>query len=285
MYKEENIAKYTQEEKISVCYTPCGPTFRKSVIEKLNNYYFDNDNIYYCILTDKKDDFKNIKRKNLIVNELKDFYADYPELEENEYFLESESKEDYAQKCLNGYLFPFSTMRFNLIQSKLVGVSNVSMICTDTSINFNDLNKLDFSKKNILYNALSQWEDKIQEYDNLSSQMFHCYLGVKEVVRILKEKYGLEIDNTFTVFDEAARLYILEDLNKLDEFFIVWNGVIAELYKYKMINYFKGSYVVHDEYILGLICNALKITHPKNINNHIRLFNVNHNAKEERFWS
>jgi hypothetical protein len=276
---------YTQEEKISVCYTPCGPTFRKSAVDKLKNYYFDNDNIYYCILTDKKDDFKNIKRKNLIVNELKDFYVDYPELEENEYFLKSKSKKDYAQKCLNGYKFPFSTMRFNLIQSKLLGVSNVSMICTDTSINFNHLNVLDFSEKNILYNAVTQWDDKIEGYDKLSSQMIHYNLGVKEVVRILKEKYGLEVDNTFRVFDAAARLYVLEDLNKLEEFFTVWNGVIAELYKSKMINNFIGSYVINDEYILGPICNALKIVHPEIIDRHVALFNVKHNAKEERFWS
>lgn len=276
---------YNREEKISVCYTPCGPTFRKSAIDKLKNYYFDHENVYYCILTDKKDDFKGIKRKNLIVNELKDFYLDYPELEQYEYFLESKSKEDYADKCLKGYKFPFSTMRFNLLQSKEVGVTNVSMICTDTSINFEHLNTLDFSNKNILYNAVTQWDDKIEGYDTLHSQMFHYVTGVKEIARILKEDYGLEVDNTFRVFDAAARLYVLEDLDKLNQFFTVWNNIILELYRSNTIRHFIGSYVINDEYILGPICNALKITHPEIIDNHIGLFKVLHNAKEERFWS
>jgi hypothetical protein len=277
---------YTQQEKLSICYTCCGPTYRKTAYEKLQNYYFDNDNLHYFILTDQKDYFKGINRKNLVVNELKDFYKEYPELEQYESFLESDSKEDYAKKFVEiNYKFPFSTMRFHLEQSRLAGICNVSMIGTDSHFDFDHLNSLDLSIKNTLYNALTQWDDKIEGYDPNYSQMIHHHRGVNEVVRLLKENYGLDVDNTFRVFDAAARLYVFENLDKLEQFFTIWNEIVLDLHRTRMIQNFLGSYAINDEYILGPICNALKIVPPKVIDNHVRLFTVNHNPIEERFWA
>jgi len=72
----QEIKHMDLNEKIAICFTCCGPTYRQTAYEKLENYYFDNDNIYYCILTDDRNYFNGLKRKNLIVNELKDFYED-----------------------------------------------------------------------------------------------------------------------------------------------------------------------------------------------------------------
>lgn len=33
-------------EKILICHTPCGPTYRESTVDKLTNYYFDHPNLY-----------------------------------------------------------------------------------------------------------------------------------------------------------------------------------------------------------------------------------------------
>ena len=60
--------KYHMEEKIAICYTCCGPTYRKTAKEKLINLHEDNPNIYYFIITDDKNYFKDIQRKNLVVN-------------------------------------------------------------------------------------------------------------------------------------------------------------------------------------------------------------------------
>jgi hypothetical protein len=159
------------------------------------------------------------------------------------------------------------------------------MIGTDSHFNFDHLNSLDLSVKDTLYNAVTQWDDKIEGYDPKYSQMIHHHRGVNEVVRLLKENYGLTVDNTFRVFDAAARLYVFENLDKLEQFFTIWNEIVLDLHRTRMIQNFLGSYAINDEYILGPICNALKIVPPKVIDNHVRLFTVNHNPTEERFWA
>ena len=126
------------KEKIAICYTCCGPTYRKSAYDKIKNYYFDHEDIYYCILTDDKQYFKDLDRKNLIVNELEDFRAEFPKLKDKEFFLQSSDKNDYAKKWVDqGYLFPFSTYRFNVLQAIKLNIKNVALLCTDAAINFN----------------------------------------------------------------------------------------------------------------------------------------------------
>ena len=115
------------QEPLVIGYTCCGPTYRKSVYDKIKDYYFDDDNLYYCILTDDKSYFSDLTRKNLIVNELKDFYSEFPDLEKNEYFLESTNEQEYADNFIQtNYLFPFSripqsffikTIYLNLLKS------------------------------------------------------------------------------------------------------------------------------------------------------------------------
>jgi len=270
------------EEKIAVCYTCCGPTYRESAKRQLINKYFDDDNIYYCILTDDKSYFDGIKIKNLVVNELKDFYKDFPDLEKNEAFLESNSKEDYAIKFVdNNYLFPFSTYRFNLLQAANLGISNIALLCTDTYINFkpepewesgsnwgfkNDI----FKNKNSIYNAVSRWSLPITEHN----------IGL--ISDILKKDFNLTTDDTVTIVDAAARLFIFENTKQVTEFFNLWNGVIEKLYSTKKISAFKGSYVIHDEYILAPLYNIFKFTISPDI---FRIFTVKHDQTNERFWA
>jgi hypothetical protein len=270
------------EEKIAVCYTCCGPTYRESAKRQLINKYFDDDNIYYCILTDDKSYFDGIKIKNLVVNELKDFYKDFPDLEKNEAFLESNSKEDYAIKFVdNNYLFPFSTYRFNLLQAANLGISNIALLCTDTYINFkpepewesgsnwgfkNDI----FKNKNSIYNAVSRWSLPITEHN----------MGL--ISDILKKDFNLTTDDTVTIVDAAARLFIFENTKQVTEFFNLWNGVIEKLYSTKKISAFKGSYVIHDEYILAPLYNIFKFTISPDI---FRIFTVKHDQTNERFWA
>lgn len=268
------------EEKIAVCYTCCGPTYRESAKRQLINKYFDDDNIYYCILTDDKSYFDDVKIKNLVVNELKDFYKDFPDLEKNEAFLESNSKEDYAIKFVNNnYLFPFSTYRFNLLQAANLGISNVALLCTDTYINFkpepesgsNWGFKNDFFKnKNLIHNAVSRWPSSITENN----------MGL--ISDILKKDFNIIPDDTVTIVDAAARLFIFENLIQVIKFFNLWNSVIEELYLNKKISIFKGSYVINDEYILAPLYNIFKFTIFPDTS---RMFTVNHDQANERFWA
>jgi hypothetical protein len=263
-------------EQMVVAYTCCGPTYRKSAYDKIKNYYFDDDNIYYCILTDDKSYFSDLKRKNLIVNELKDFYSEYPNLEKNEFFLESKNKKDYAQKFITlNYRFPFSTYRFNILQSIKLGIKNVVLLCTDTVIDFNYFNNELFKTKNLIYNAVSLWWENINNNDNKVG-----YTNMKIISDFLK-KYNYVYSEKILVLDEAARLFIPESLENLTTFFNIWNEVIEFLYNSGNYKEYFGSYVIHDEYILAVIYDFLKMNISHNSG---RIFEIKHNQKIERFW-
>jgi hypothetical protein len=258
-------------EKIAICYTCCGPTYRKTALDKLNNLYIDHPNLYYFIITDDKSYFNEVTRKNFIINELKDFYPEFPELEVYESFLESTSVEDYAEKFIKqNYKFPFSTNRFHFKQAKEFGIHNIAMLGTDTNLNLSILNNF-FESKNILYNAISRW------YKNISEE------SMMHIVDILKEKYNLSVENNIMVFDAAAKFFLFDNIEKMDQFFNIWNDIMFILYKENKIKYFNGWYAVNDEYILAPIYNALGIKGPDHDNYH-DLFVVKHNPVEERFW-
>jgi hypothetical protein len=259
-------------EKIAICYTCCGPTYRKTALEKLKNLHIDNLNLYYFIITDDKSYFEGVTRQNLIVNELKDFYIEYPELEKYESFLESTSVEDYAKKFIDqDYKFPFSTNRFHFKQAEKFGIHNIAMLGTDTDINLNVANIV-LSHKNILYNSISRWPKNISE-----NNMMH-------IVNILKEKYNLNVDNEVMVFDAAAKLFLFQNVEKMNQFFEIWNDIMFTLYKEdKIKKYFPGWYAINDEYILAPIYNALGFKPPLT-DNYQNLFNPKHNPSEERFW-
>ena len=71
-------------EKIAISYLSCGQTFREITLYQLEHNCIDDDNIYYLILTDDKEYFNQCTRKNLVVNEISEYYKDYPEIEKNE---------------------------------------------------------------------------------------------------------------------------------------------------------------------------------------------------------
>ena len=260
-------------EKLAICYTCCGPTYRKTALEKFNDSYFDDPNLYYFVLTDDKSYFKNVQRKNFVVNELKDFYTDYPELEQYEPFLESIDAQDYAKKFLEqGYKFPFSTTRFHLLQAKEHNVCNIAMLGTDSDVNFNILNQEHLTDKDIIYNMVTQWHVSADD------------VKMKVVVDLLKEKYGLITNQQINVFDEAARLYVFSNLTKMDEFFTIWNNVVFDLYREGKMDCFRGWYAMNDEYLLGAIYDVIGIQNPKDININPQILTVNHNPQVERFW-
>lgn len=258
-------------EKLAICYTCCGPTYRKTALEKLNNLHVDHPNLYYFVITDDKSYFKNITRQNFIINELKDFYPEYPELEIYEPFLESISVDDYAEKFIKqNYKFPFSTNRFHFKQAREYNIHNIAMLGTDTDLNLSIVNNF-LNPKNTLYNAISRW------YKNISEE------SMMHVVNILKEKYNLHVNDEVMVFDAAAKFFIFDSVEKMDQFFSIWNDVMFTLYRENKIKDFGGWYAVNDEYILAPIYDALHIDGPRD-DNYVRLFDVKHNPAEERFW-
>lgn len=260
------------KEKIVIGYTASGASYVASIVDKLKNHYFDDENIYYCIVTDDRRAFDGIQRKNLIVNELSDFYKDFPEIEKNEYFLKSKDEIEYGKKFIEErYLFPFSTMRFNLWQAIQLGITNVFFLCTDTCIDFEQFNDSFFDIKPAMYNAVSEWDESINER------------GMQYVAPILKETWNYHPDDVVRVLDAAGRFYVGSSLKEALEFFNVWTGVMKQLYANGDIRHFRSSYVINDEYILAPIYNVFGLN-KRHEHSTSRIFIVNHEPERERFW-
>lgn len=260
-------------EKIAICYSCSGESYRESALSRITEDYFDDDNIFYFIITDKKSYFKDVNRKNLVVNELRDFYEEFPHLEKYEALIESEDKNDYAKKFIeNNYLYSFSLMRFHLFQASKLGIHNVFMMCTDTKINFITLDlRQDALNKNTIYNAVSEW----------NSDDSHFQIAI--IAKILKEKYNYIVENPIRVLDAAGRFFCLDSTETCKKLFEVWNDVIVYLYENDMMKHFAGHYVYNDEYLLAPIYQMFELNKMHSHAGH-GFFIVNHNYIHERFW-
>ena len=257
-------------DKIAICYTCCGPTYRKTSRDKLINLHEDNEDIFYFVITEDVDYFKDIQRKNLIVKNLKDFYDEYPHIDKYEPYLESSSEDDYAKKFIEtNYRFPFSVNRFNLLLAEKYGIKNIALLGTDTDI-FIDVYKTLKPKPNTIYNTVSRW------YETIDNQ------NMMIVVEALKSKFNLNVSNKVMAFDAAGKLFCFSSTDYMIKFFEIWDYIIKYIYDTNNMHLFQGSYAVNNEFILAPIYNALSMVGPEHdVSN---LFHAKHDPEKERFW-
>ena len=248
-------------EKIAIGYLSCGQTFREITLYQLEHNCIDDDNIYYLILTDDKEYFNQCTRKNLVVNEISEYYKDYPEIEKNEDIVITNNASEYYDKLLNREnKFSFSLYRFHLLQAQKLGITNVGMMCVDSCFNFKAMISHDavsstfehlFSVKSSLYNAVAVYETTKNHNKQLAL-----------IWDVLKQKYNYETDQEITPTpDAAARFFVFESEEQMMRLFTIWNEVIAYLYETGIIKLFEGSRVVNDEFILSPIYNMAGIKH------------------------
>lgn len=265
------------DEKIAICYTCCGPTYRKSVLKLLKNYYPENKNLFYCIITDNKEFFQELNIKNLIINEVKDFYKEFPLSEKYEPIISVDSPLEYSKIFMEkDYKFPYSIMRYHLKQIENLDILNVAFLSTDTVFDLeNYITHKDIiqKEKNTIYNTVSIW---IESNKNT--------LG-KVIDNRLKEDFNINLgDEEFFVYDEAGRFINFKDSKTQIELFNIWNDLIFALYKNNEIGSFKGWYVIHDEVLLGALYKILKINKPLNESVSGKILKTNHIPEIERFW-
>jgi len=257
------------DDKIAICYTFCGPTYRKTAIEKLINLHKDDENIFYFVITEDKKYFEGIKRNNLFVYELNEFYDEYPHIKKYEYFLESTDKDDYARKFLEQrYRFPFSTNRLHLLLAEKHNITNVAMLGTDTDLSIEIYKNIN-EKDNRLYNSVGRWYKKTDEKN------------MTFIVDILNNEYNLSVEEEIMIFDAAGKLFCFENVEFMRNFLNIWDEIMVKLYDGDLIKHYQGSYAVNNEYILAPIYNAIGIKPGKTYGG---LFTAKHNPKEERFW-
>ena len=249
-------------EKVAIGYVCSGETFREITLYQLEYNCIDDENIYYLILTDNKEYFNQCTRKNLIVNELQEFYSAYPEIEPYEKFytgLTAEEHYNYITQNLGaGSKFSFSIYRFHLIQAQRLGITNVAMMCVDSCFSFKKMIEMDvlsktfnnmFTNKNKLYNAVAVY----------GTTKTHCS-QLELTWKILKEKYNYETtDEIVFTPDAAARLFIFENEEQMMKLFTIWNKTVVHLYETKQIGLYEGSRVINDEFILGPIYHMVGI--------------------------
>ena len=225
------------------------------------NVDIDND-LDKDLLTDNKEYFNQCTRKNLIVNELQDFYSEYPEIEPYEKFYTGMTAEEhYNYITMNlgaGSKFSFSVYRFNLIQAQRLGITNVAMMCVDSCFSFKRMVEMNvlgktfnhmFSCKNKLYNAVAIY----------GTTKNHCS-QLELTWKTLKEKYNYETtDEIVPTPDAAARLFIFESEEQMMKLFTIWNEMVVHLYETKQIGLYEGSRVINDEFLLGPIYHMVGI--------------------------
>ena len=262
-----------QQEKIAICQFCSGETFRESALDKLNNFYKDNDNYYYFILTDDKSYFKDVKRKNFFINEVKDFFQDYPLLEKNEPLIYAKDKNEYAKIFVEtDYRCSFSLMRLHLLQALKHDITNVAMVCTDTCFLTENLDGIP-NDKDRTYNAISEWDE----------DSYNESYGLDLISNFLKEYYNFNVEKKVRILDAAGRFFRFSSKEKMLDFFNVWNHAIEYLYENNLMDRFIGCYNKNDEYILAPIYQYfglnLQYEHAT-----FKLFKVEHDVGKERFW-
>lgn len=260
-------------EKLAICYVSCGPTYRESLLKKLNEKYFDHENLYYFILTDDKSYFKDLPFTNLCVKELKDYYEEFPEIRQFEYLIEAKSKTEYATQFVKtNYVFPFSIMRFLLLDAYRAEIKNILLIVSDTWVDFNKLTDQYFIEKNRMFNAVSEWDEYIW-----TNNMHH-------IAKRLQTNHNLIPDKVVRILDACARLFVFKDLETAKNLFDIWHDVMMFLYKADLIKHYKSSYANNDEFILAPIYNVLKLNLSHQHSGY-SIFSVNHDPVQERFWN
>lgn len=259
-------------EKLAICYISCGPTYRQSLIKKLQERYFDHENLYYFILTDDKSFFKDLKFTNLCVKDLAEYYEEFPEIAEYENLIYSDNAEDYATQFLNtNYRFPFSITRFLLLDAYRANIKNVLIIVSDTIVKLENLNDSSFEKKSRTYNAVSEWDEYI--WNN----------NMEIIAKFLEKNHGLICDKVVRVLDACARLFVFEKEEDAKKLFDIWHDTIMYIYKNNLLRLYQGSYANNDEFILAPIYNVLNLNKEHNQAS-FPYFEVNHEPHKDRYW-
>lgn len=259
-------------EKLAICYISCGPTYRESLLKLLKEKYTDNENLFYFILTDNKKYFDELKFTNLSVKELKDYYEEFPEIAQFETLIETEDKNIYADTFMKtNYRFPFSIMRFLLLDAYRANIKNILLIVTDTHIKLERITDEHFKEKNIIRNAVSEWDAYIWNNE------------MAIIANLLEKNHNLICDQFVRVLDACARLFVFESPDDAKKLFDIWHEILIYIYRNNLMRLYQGSYANNDEFILAPIYNVLGLNKLKQHSGN-DFFEVNHNPIKERFW-
>jgi len=256
------------ENKIAVCYTCTTRILREITLWQLTNKWFDNDNVYYFIITDDKSTFENCDRKNLTVNTVDEFEV-HP-----------------IEQLNSGHPHSFSLMRFHLQQIKPYNITSFGLFCCDTIIR--EGHYFDSSTFSKVINGISSTpyltfvhcgvgeigaQTGIIRHSDVNEDYQQTYL---DSLKFLKSAYNWEPKTEYIlIFDGAARFFNFKETNEVDLFFEIWDYLIHEHYKdLELIK--KGGNIVNDEYILSPLYDMMGLKWDNNSTNNYLPFESHH---------
>lgn len=257
----------------------CGPTYRQSALDKLNNLYYSDPKIHYFIITDDKNFFNTCKIKNLTVNSLEELQGD-PELENYEFYLKSNSSEDYSQKFNNTkYKYPFFSNRFHFLQVlkyKKCKINLVFHACTDAYIDMPTfiLNESKITEETDTIGCIVGQEDAHVSQD--PRMIFFSEL--------LNSTFSLQTRNKVTKYDGAARFFMFSSHVKMSYFFEIYNEIIKLTFLSNNIEHLWCPYAHTDVPVLATVANSIGLYRFSDHNLSSRLMKVKHVPTIERFF-
>lgn len=255
-----------------------GPTFRSrllfNILNNLDSYLlFD-----ILILTDIKEDFKQLEQySNIKIELIDEFRKDYSwSIEYEPLPLKTQNEEEYAKFIINNnYKLPSGLFRFALkyLEYKAIFFLNCDIVCTFDKDSYNKfIIELDNFKK-----------------DTVIGRNYFSFDNFFDEFNFISEKYNLPYNNTFLRSNDGNLFgYIFLNKDKQQKFIDLYNkithSVLAED-KEKLYKLGKhGIWGLHSEAIQSLIHNFLDIeVLPQNstIHENLKVYTY----PEDRFWS
>lgn len=201
--------------QILLSHVAIGPTFRdrllSNILNNLDSYLlFDN-----LILTDIKEDFKQLKQyPNIKIEYINDIKKDYPwSIEYESLPVKTSNEEEYAKFIVNnGYKLPSGTFRFGLryLEYKAIFFLNCDIVCTFTPDSYNKL-ILNLNKIN---------------KDTVIGRNHFFYKNYSNEFNFISQKYDISYTNTSLQSNDGNLFgYIFLNKDKQQKFINLYNKI------------------------------------------------------------
>jgi hypothetical protein len=272
------------ENKILLIYWPIGPTFKNRILYNLSTFdsykFFD-----VLILTDDAPYFKDLNHSNVIIKDINEYIALYPEFHNFEFLPKEKYNSGLYRKEIEHLLFtegkklPLNIQRFGLLYENIGNYDAVSILDCDMIPVFTDEEFADFQN----------YVKNVMPVNSISTNKSYYTFDNERNLELLK-KYSIDLNKQITIdypiqgFDGLFKLYKFESSTKIKEFFDTWNYILLDSYK-NNTGLIGGSWNVLIEEILALVYKLLNIRANIESEHYIGVGGIkSFNFPEDRYW-
>jgi hypothetical protein len=239
--------------KALIVFTAIGPTFRKRVIDNIQNHtalkYFDT-----LVLTDIVDDFDEVKRYNLFVRDINTLRDDWSKTHE---VLPTPTKDvvAYANEMrVTSRRYPYSIQRYSFNLENIENYKGVLLLDCDIHVKYDDTTITKF------YNYL----DNIK-INTVTGHNVYDYTGndnIKNAVVKYSKLLNLPVSNLddgYLLNDGPVRIYKFVNKQSIQQFLNVYSFIIKDAFERVDLHLTSGSWNILAEPVLAIIYKLLNI--------------------------